>query len=332
MLKVTISLMLCLFLFTSELTCAEITDYKAVTWNMQGAIGSGGEDKWALAVWRSMMHRNTDIDVVALQEAGWVPMRAVPQDDRVMIISPPGSTRVTPYVEYVLNIGTSSSPELRFIYHAAWDQDGNRVNNAIVTTRRADDMVFVFNGLSPNGRPIIGVGFNRTSGPGRDYFFSMHASARRGIDVLANLNNIRQFFSGDQGVGSPGHSPDSDSQWLVLGDFNMEPDVLINEICQYPGGAGLSRDINIVSQPQITHVSLVGEDRNLDYAVAGRYNSNTQFQARLYAAIFAPGRRGVQLSDHFPVRFYPYGSQDFNSANLRSGGKDITCPAVIKTR
>lgn len=56
--------------------CANISDYKVMTWNLQGSSAST-ESKWNVNV-RQLLSGTAGVDILMVQEAGAVPTSAVP--------------------------------------------------------------------------------------------------------------------------------------------------------------------------------------------------------------------------------------------------------------
>ncbi|MGG2494352.1 cytolethal distending toxin subunit B family protein [Pseudomonas aeruginosa] len=265
----------------SVLSVAAIEDHRSATWNMQGSSASS-ESKWRVNV-RQLM---TGLDVLAIQEAGSPPESAQPTS---RVIPSPAGTSI-PIHELTWNIGTSTRPEIYYIYFVEWDLGAGRVNPAIVTRTRADHIVAIANPISSTGdpnRPVIGVGFNRLNNVGADYYFTLHAFATGGGDAALFIDAIYQYFSGDP-----------DSQWLVMGDYNQSPTVLDGRL-RNRLSASAYQNVSIITQSSPTQAS----GNTLDYAVVGQYGSTASGIA-LVAAMFVARLAGQLVSDHTPVKFY----------------------------
>lgn len=265
---------------------AALNDYKTATWNMQGS-SAATESKWNVNV-RGLITGNGSVNVVALQEAGTRPTSATPTGRAIPPVVTAGGRQI-PIEEFEWNLGTRTRPVMRYIYYAQWDTGAGRVNPAIVSDRRADEIIALRNPVIPDGRPTLGIGFNRPSGAsGRDYFFTLHASATGGGDARPFLDAIRNHFGANQ---------DTISQWMVMGDYNQDPGVLQNRINSSPSLAG---DVSIISQPNAPTQRSGG---NLDYSVIGQYNGG--MAAVIFAAMFIAQLHGIINSDHIPVKFMP---------------------------
>ncbi len=276
---------------------ATIYERVAATWNMQGA-SHATESKWYTAV-RTLVTTD-NVEVLALQEAGTPapaatlmdPLSANPSAGAPVLSNPDGVT--TPIEEYrwVVASRRAQHPN-RWIYFSRNDNGANRVNVAIVTRERANEVVI----LPPparydSARPILGVRI------GADYYFTVHASANAGSDAGAIVNRIYEYFA---------RSGNTRSQWMIMGDFNRPPFI---PRPSRPNVLGLSTllennypraflSIRVVSQDQATQAS----GGILDYAVIGQYQGGIRLARHAPANLFVPCLRGQIASDHSPVRF-----------------------------
>lgn len=267
---------------------AAIKDYKTATWNMQGS-SAATESKWNVNV-RGLVSGNGAVNVVSLQEAGTQPSSATPTGRVIPPVTTMGG-RSIPIQEFEWNLGTRSRPDMRYIYYAQWDVGAGRVNPAVVTDRRADEIVALRNPVIQDGRPVLGVGFNRAAGvAGRDFFFTLHASATGGGDARSLLDSIRNHF---------GALGDRNSQWMVMGDYNQDPTVLQQRINTNPA---LASNVSIVAQQGAPTQRSGG---NLDYSVLGQYDYQGPLAGLLVAAMFIAQLHGTINSDHVPVKFFP---------------------------
>lgn len=130
--------------------CANISDYKVMTWNLQGSSAST-ESKWNVNV-RQLLSGTAGVDILMVQEAGAVPTSAVPTGRHIQ----PFGVGI-PIDEYTWNLGTTSRQDIRYIYHSAIDVGARRVNLAIVSRQRADN-VYVLRPTTVASRPVIGIG------------------------------------------------------------------------------------------------------------------------------------------------------------------------------
>lgn len=265
-------ILFCLFVLCN-LTFANIEDFKIGTWNLQGA-SAGTESKWNVSV-RQLISGDYGVDILLVQEAGSLPQSAVPTG---RIVQPGG----TPIAEYTWNLGSTSRPNQVYIYYSDIDVGARRVNLAIVSRQRADEVFVINQSVITTGftRPAIGIRI------GNDAFFNVHALARNGNDAPALVTAVHDHFNGRPEI-----------TWLIGGDFNRNPAEL---------QAGLDTRItsNIrVFDPRIpTHSG----GRTLDYALVG--NTPTQGGAlgplpALAALLMNAALRSYLSSDHFPVRF-----------------------------
>ncbi len=85
------------------------------------------------------------------------------------------------------NLGTTSRQDIRYIYHSAIDVGARRVNLAIVSRQRADN-VYVLRPTTVASRPVIGIGL------GNDVFLTAHALASGGPDAAAIVRVTINFL------------------------------------------------------------------------------------------------------------------------------------------
>jgi endonuclease/exonuclease/phosphatase family metal-dependent hydrolase len=214
---------------------AALGDQPLISYNMQGAT-SGQDNKWTTTVGGYAERA----EVVALQEVG---------------TSPPGA--------FVQNIAQPALPQhgnQGFVQHHRWQFGhafyevyflqtdanggtgvGGRVNTALVTQRPADEVTTVPN---PNGRPALGVRFGDT------WYFSFHARSMGGRpnDAPAMIAAVDATVPVNQ-------------TWVVLGDFNREPQQLRPTLAQpWPVHAAQDGQGRYLPTQQSGHA--------LDYAVA----------------------------------------------------------------
>lgn len=246
---------------------AVLTDYKVVTWNLQGS-SSRTESKWDINI-RQLISGADAADLVMVQEAGSPPSNAV---DTGRVIG-----RGVPVRELSWSLGTNSRPLRVFIYFASLDALGGRVNLAIVSRRMADD-VFVIPGPSVASRPALGIRL------GQDAFFTVHALANQGSDAGGLVDSVFDFFRNQT-------SPTLQAtNWMVAGDFNRAPDRLRAQI-EAPA------DRVRVLDPAVPTQRSGG---TLDYAVVG--NAVAALPDGLEASNAFNSQRSSQMaSDHFPV-------------------------------
>lgn len=273
----------CTLFFTSQAN-AKISDYKTATWNLQGS-SSSTESKWNINVRQLISGAlGRRIQILAIQEAGNVPLSAslMPQigttQSGVLFTNP--NQLAIPVNEYRWNLGTAGRADNRYIYFARNDSGANRVNVSIVTDRRVDEVIILPPTNNYNGaRPILGVRI------GSDYFFNIHASANGGVNAPLTIHNLSNYFTGIHNYPA---------QWMLMGDFNRSPSNLMSALhTQYPI---LAQSIRPVYQPHPTHQG----GGNYDFAVVGGLSPSLALvAARLIAAL------GNQISsDHLPIRFY----------------------------
>lgn len=251
-----------------------VENYKTGTWNLQGSSTSS-EAKWNVNI-RQMISGQGSLDILAVQEAGMLPPSAVATG----VTYDNGSGVIVS--EYMWNLGTASRPQNVFIYFAPTDPGANRVNLALVSRQRAEE-IFLLPSPSTASRPILGIRI------GTDAFFSAHALANGGTDAPAIVTSVDLFFRN--------HATLRDISWMILGDFNRDPESLRISL-----ELATRLRTRVVFVDAITQVSARA---TLDYAVVGE--SGADLVSPALASIVATTAfallRSHLTSDHFPVRF-----------------------------
>ncbi|MCX2683708.1 cytolethal distending toxin subunit B family protein [Campylobacter sp. MIT 21-1685] len=268
-------ILLCFFMIFS-FAFANIEDYRVSTWNLQGA-SANAENKWNVSV-RQLITGDNPANILMVQEAGAIPASA----RRTGRMVQPGGT---PVEEFIWELGTRSRPNSVYIYYAPLDVGARRVNLAIVSDRRADEVFVVHqNVVAPEtSRPAIGIRI------GNDVFFNIHALASGGGDAPALVTAVHDNF-----INMP------QINWLIAGDFNRDPALL-----QAGLDTRITNHIHIVAPNAATHFGARGANRTLDYAVVGRSSAtrSTISLPEITALLIAASIRTHLLSDHFPVHF-----------------------------
>ena len=244
---------------------AYIDDYQIASWNLQGSSAST-ESKWSVSV-RQLISGDNAADILAIQEAGTLPATARPTGRRESLSSG------LAVEEYIWDLGTRSRPNQVYIYYSASDSRANRVNLALVSNRRADEII-ILPPPTTASRPIIGIRILS------DVFFSIHALSRGGNDSGAIITSVYEHFRGRM-----------DLNWLILGDFNRDPSRLSID-------QSVRSHIRIIAPSGATQRS----GGTLDYAVAGN-SDTTGLVTRLSALLMLANLRTQIVSDHFPVNF-----------------------------
>ncbi|MBE8614502.1 cytolethal distending toxin subunit B family protein [Morganella morganii] len=262
--------LLLIVMLTSFSINASIGDYKIITWNLQGS-SAASENKWNINV-RQLITGSEGADILMVQEAGSVPGSAMLTGRQ---IQPVGIG--IPIDEYTWNLGTTRRPDIRYIYFSRVDVGANRVNLAIVSRQRAEQ-VFVIRPASVASRPVIGISLVN------DVFLTTHALAGGGPDAFATVRNVNEFFNQPSRLGF---------NWFLAGDFNRTPDRLENDLVL----ERLDRSVTVIA-PTVATQSSGGI---LDYAVmADRSPSAGSLRASV-----AFGNMASQLSsDHLAVGFF----------------------------
>ncbi|EAK1935985.1 cytolethal distending toxin subunit B family protein [Campylobacter jejuni] len=258
------------FVFNASLAFGALDNYNVGTWNLQGS-SAATESKWNISI-RQLVTGDNPLDVLSVQEAGVLPATAVMTPRQVQ----PVGVGI-PIHEYEWNLGSLSRPNSVFIYYSRVDVGANRVNMAIVSRIRADEVI-VLPPPTVASRPIIGIRI------GNDVFFSIHALARGGNDAGAIVTAVDMHFRNMPQIN-----------WMIMGDFNRSPNDLIGLL-----DMSLRSRINIVSPPSFTQTS----GNIIDYAVTGNSNQGALYTPPAFAAVLAlAGLRSFLASDHFPVNF-----------------------------
>lgn len=161
--------------------CANISDYKVMTWNIQSS-SAATESKWNINVSR-LLSGSDGVDILIVQEADVIPTSAIPTGRHIQ----PFGVGI-PVEEYTWNPGTSSREDIRYIYYSRIDVGARRVNLAIVPRQRADT-VYVLRPVTVASRPIIGIGL------GNDVFLTTHALASGGPDAAAIVRATHEYFN-----------------------------------------------------------------------------------------------------------------------------------------
>ncbi|EIF0665403.1 cytolethal distending toxin subunit B family protein [Salmonella enterica] len=251
----------------NSIAYANIGDYKVITWNLQGS-SAASESKWNINV-RQLVTGEGATDILMVQEAGSVPATAMLTGRQ---IQPVGVG--IPIDEYTWNLGTTRRPDIRYIYFSRVDVGANRVNLAILSRVRAEQ-VFVIRPATVISRPVIGISI------GNDVFLTTHALASGGPDAGAIVRGVFNFFE---------QASRRNLNWFLAGDFNRLPARLENDIMT----EGLERMVTIVA-PAVATQSSGGI---LDYGVVV-----DRAGASLRANISFDRLTSQLSSDHLPVSF-----------------------------
>lgn len=254
-----------------NLANAKPEDYKLATWNLQGS-SAATESKWNISI-RQIISGENPADILAVQEAGNLPSSAR-QTGRTLI---QGGTIVVNEFEWQL--GSLSRPLSVFIYYTQIDTGANRVNLAIVSRFRADE-VLAFPPPTTASRPMIGIRL------GNDVFVNIHALANGGIDAPAAINSVFETFRNRPEI-----------TWTIMGDFNRSPDSVREALRLEP-----RIRLNFLAPPAATQRS----GGTLDWAVVGN-SSGDLVQTALVAVLMLANLRTHLVSDHFPVNFRKFG-------------------------
>lgn len=258
---------------------ATLEQYKVATWNLQGS-SAANESKWNINV-RQLITGADSADILMVQEAGTLPASAV----RTQRVVQPVGVGI-PIEEYTWNLGTGRRPDLVYIYYSRLDVGANRVNLAIVSRFRADDVYVVSTGVPVlQARPAVGIRI------GNDAFFSVHALSSGGSDAARLVQSVFQFFIDQTAMPSRRHI-----NWMIAGDFNRSPTNLQTALSSEPG---VDNNTLIIAPTEPTHRS----GRILDYAILHNADQGQHQRSRVSASIMFNQFRSQITSDHFPVSF-----------------------------
>lgn len=268
-------ILLC-FLMSFGFVLANIEDYRVSTWNIQGA-SANTESKWNVSV-RQLLTGDNPANILMVQEAGSIPASAI----RTGRLVQPGGT---PVEEFTWELGTRHRSRMVYIYYAPIDVGARRVNLAIVSDRRADEVIVIRQAMvaTEASRPTIGIRI------GNDVFFNIHALANGGGDAPALVTAVHDYFMNMPQIN-----------WLIAGDFNRDPAIL-----QAGLDTRITNHVRMISPSSATHFGSRGSNRTLDYAVVGRSSSSRSVLPlpQIVALIMAANIRAHIASDHFPVHF-----------------------------
>lgn len=252
---------------------ANLEDFRVATWNLQGS-SAASESKWNINV-RQLLSGSEAADILMVQEAGTLPASAT----RTGRVVQPAGVGI-PIDEYLWNLGTSRRPDFVYIYYSRLDVGANRVNLAIVSRQRADEVFVISQGsVVLQARPAIGIRLRN------DVFLSAHALASGGSDAARIVEHVYRFFS---------ESARNRYNWMLLGDFNRSPNSLQNALLHEPH---VNNNTLIVAPTEPTHRS----GNILDYAVLHNANQGQHQHTAMSASIMFNQFRSQIASDHFPV-------------------------------
>lgn len=259
-----------------QISYADLSDYNIATWNLQGS-SAANESKWNINI-RQLLSGDDAADILMVQEAGSLPTSA---RSTGRVVQPPEVG--IPIEEYTWNIGTTSRPNTFYIYYSRLDVGANRVNLAIVSRSRAEDVYVIRSGTTVlTARPAIGIRI------GNDAFLSAHALSPRGTDAVSLIQNVYSFFNSD-----PQRNHIS---WILAGDFNRSPTNL--QAALQPEQT-VDRATLIIAPTEATHRS----GNILDYAISHNATISPGQPQRtdLTASLMFNRVRSQITSDHFPI-------------------------------
>ncbi|WP_306325123.1 GDSL-type esterase/lipase family protein [Streptomyces venezuelae] len=278
-----------------------------MTWNMQGANESGpNTNKW----YNNVRTYARQFRIVMLQEAGPTPADSSNRlaDLERTTVARNGTRTEHAVRHYVWNLHTEDYPVERHVYFLlTQDGEGGRVNLAIVVNGEPDEVNVVQNPVEA-GRTALGVRY------GSHWYFTVHGLSGGGGDSAPLLDAI------DTQVDNWAREEGVEYEWTVGGDFNVEPDVIVDRE-EFPPARTIHTSVR-------TH-RLGGR---LDYFVSSDINAARQLD-HAHVVQWAPP------SDHLPttvghpraaadppssVRLMPVGdsiTQGLGSAN-ESGARD----------
>lgn len=282
----------------------DVKDFIFGTWNTNGA-------RWNDV--RNLMV-NGQFDVLAIQEAGALPTSSrnegsvteshdynsiVNEAQRLCYIGEMNQNDVLFGTVREYSWQTSRGESFYLYYYDRRDHyvmsNGNqypRVNTAIITRQRADNIFFTApiytNQRRTNiNRPIIGIRLENA------VFFNVHAAPDRGgrNEAGSAVNIIRDYMA----MNSPNHT------WAMIGDFNRIPSELNSEILS--STPPMQTFIENVHTGESTHESPnPSSSRELDYGVLGGSASHSDHHVSAIIALYLL-QLSMNPSDHKPVKF-----------------------------
>lgn len=265
---------LVLLILLRTVQCA-IEDDNIVTWNMQGAT-SGGEGNWFNNV-RNLLVRH-GARIVVLQEAGSIrSVISLTRNQTLVLptVTNPDNVRA-PLTAYRWHVSNRFYPYDAYIYFLETNFGDNRVNLAIVTSQEVDEVILLQPSDHEYGRPTLGIRIDRS------YVFTVHAISRGGPDAPAIVNRIFRFFQ----LTRPFFN-----SWMITGDFNREPDDLMNGLRRY---VQAFIGVRYITQNQATQRS----GHILDYAIVPRSAPLSRI-----ALAFIVDYALYQWSDHLAIGY-----------------------------
>jgi hypothetical protein len=223
-----------------ETAQAAAMDRSFGSWNIHGQFHHGDEEtpgppesRWT-SVLPSAMRQ---VDVLALQEAGSGPPDRAGWSDHARY-------RGSGVTEHVVNMGTSSRPDVRNIY---WGDTGQQRNGLAIVTRETAEEVVQLPVHAGNARPIMGIRL------GNDWYFTAHALSNHDSpnDDADIIETVRQFMAQQAHQGQ---------DWLMLNDFNHGP-----------GRLPLHLQRQVIAANAATHQG----GNELDYGVGRQQNNGS---------------------------------------------------------
>ncbi|MGY4644959.1 FG-GAP-like repeat-containing protein [Cellulomonas sp. URHB0016] len=203
-----------------------------VTWNMRGANEDEADtNKW----FNNVRGWARQYPIVLLQEAGATPASSSTQLTGLTrtTVSRNGTITAHQIQRYSWNVGTeNTAPAYRTVYFVLTQNGrGGRVNIAVVVDREPDEVNVVENPIDA-GRIALGVRY------GAHWYFTVHALSGGGGDAGLLLDEI------DSEVLRWGEDRGVDYRWTVGGDFNVEPQVLVDRDYFPPLAGMIATDVN----------------------------------------------------------------------------------------
>lgn len=293
-------------------------DYHVATWNMQGAQGGGcGNSKWD-TLRNVLQNSKSEISVMALQECGNQPMSARYLGlEYVTRINTSSSDRVESWRWIV---GTTSRGQEYTIYRVVsrgLKAVGSRTTYAILTKLRPSEIILLR--IEGEPRPVICIKITREWNADRTqvihserdrYYCSLHASAHRRNRAYETIGRLETEFHERR------HITQRDSSWMIMADFNQEPQELQNALIRNDVELPMGFQREIISSGHFTHRGANedadnDDDENeptepseLDYAVVGSSTENPVIQ-NIRVELDTELAYEQTHSDHTCVHFFP---------------------------
>ncbi len=245
----------------------DVRNYKIALWNLNHTT-LPIELAWQHTI-RGLLLGENGADVLMLQGVGGVPSTSY----FLNTFKLPLANQI-PIQEYQWSLGANYSSV--FIYFVQVDSDAKAINLAIVSKKRAQEIIII-KAPTKYSLPILGVRFEN------DVFLSMQSMSQKGEDTKAIIQATYNYFLKQPQI-----------QWLLAGSFNTTPASLQESL-----DSKIQEQIAIISPDVPTRKS----GKILDYAIAGN-SGMTPYLAPALRSFLMYGNLYVKFdSDYIPIGF-----------------------------